>query len=58
VPGPQKQVAPETFLQALKIEKETHHFFDFNLGAGLRGMRKRALMGCMSQRAARCKKRH
>lgn len=37
---------------------ETHHFLDFNLGAGLRGMRKRALMGCMSQRAAKCKKRH
>lgn len=29
----------------------THHFFDLSLGAGLRGMRKRALIGCMSQSA-------
>lgn len=30
----------------------THHFLDLRRGAGFRGMRKRALMGCMSQRAA------
>lgn len=29
----------------------THHFFDLSLGAGLRGMRKSALIGCMSHSA-------
>ena len=32
--------------------EQTHHFLDLSRGAGFRGMRKRALMGCMSQRAA------
>lgn len=54
----EKDCSRKRFLQSLKTEKETHHFFDFNLGAGLRGMRKRALMGCMSHRAAICKERH
>lgn len=30
---------------------ETYHFLDLSLGGGLRGMRKRARMGCMSHRA-------
>lgn len=43
-------------LDCLKIRNaiitiHTHHFLDFSLGAGLRGMRKRALIGCISQRA-------
>lgn len=29
----------------------THHFFDFNLGAGFRGIRNKALMGCISHSA-------
>ena len=30
-----------------------YHFLDFNFGGGFRGMRKSALMGCMSHRAAK-----
>lgn len=30
---------------------KTYHFLDLSLGGGLRGMRKRARMGCMSHRA-------
>jgi len=30
----------------------THHFLDLSLGAGFLGIRNRALIGCMSQRAA------
>ena len=29
----------------------SYHFLDFSRGGGFRGMRNRALMGCMSQRA-------
>ena len=29
----------------------THHFFDLSLGAGFLGMRKSALIGCMSHSA-------
>ena len=35
----------------LLVVMHTHHFFDLSLGAGLRGMRKRALIGCMSHSA-------
>lgn len=35
----------------------THHFFDLSLGAGLRGMRKRALIGCMSHSAEEAEKK-
>lgn len=31
----------------------THHLFDFNLGGAFLGIKKRALMGCMSQSAAK-----
>lgn len=37
-------------------ERYAHHFFDFNLGAGFRGMRNKALMGCISQRAEKPKR--
>lgn len=30
-----------------------YHFLDFNFGGGFLGMRKSALMGCMSHRAAK-----
>lgn len=35
----------------------THHFFDLSLGAGFLGMRKSALIGCMSHRAEEAKGR-
>lgn len=37
-------------------ERYTHHFFDFSLGAGFRGMRNKALIGYISQRAEKPKK--
>lgn len=33
------------------LHVQAHHFLDLSLGGGLRGIRNRALMGCMSQRA-------
>lgn len=35
----------------------THHFLDLSRGGGFLGMRKSALIGCMSQRAERTKSR-
>lgn len=35
----------------------THHFLDLSLGAGFLGMRNRALIGCMSQRAVEKERR-
>lgn len=57
--GPKDLSSFQTEMQKLltlnlqNTEDQTHHFLDFSRGAGFRGMRKRALMGCMSHRAAR-----
>lgn len=34
---------------------QTHHFFDFSFGGGFRGIKKRALIGCMSHNATKIK---
>ena len=57
--GPKDLSSFQTEMQKLltldqqNTKDQTHHFLDFSRGAGFRGMRKRALMGCMSHRAAR-----
>lgn len=48
------KISPSDHLQ--NTDEQTHHFLDLSRGAGFRGMRKRALIGCMSQRAARDQK--
>ena len=35
---------------------KAHHFFDLSRGGGFLGMRKSALMGCISQRAEKQEK--
>ena len=47
----QTGVLSATALAARSHARASHHFFDLSLGAGFRGMRKSALIGCMSQRA-------
>lgn len=39
--------------QKYRFYTSLYHFLDFNFGGGFRGMRKSALMGCMSHRAAK-----
>lgn len=33
------------------MRPRTHHFFDLSLGGGFRGIKNRALIGCMSHSA-------
>lgn len=42
----------QTLVLPTRYWVHTHHLFDFNLGGAFLGIRKRALMGCMSQSAA------
>lgn len=39
------------FVTFVNKERGTHHFLDLSLGAGFLGIRNRALIGCISQRA-------
>lgn len=41
----------EIFLRVDKGSNLAHHFLDLSRGGGFLGMRKRALIGCMSQSA-------
>lgn len=56
--NPRKCNCLRQFVYTFKKKRVLYHFLDFSLGGGFLGIRKRALIGCMSHKAARGKSTH
>lgn len=50
-----KKKAFQTLRYKALVRLITHHFFDLSFGGGFLGIRKRALIGCMSHKAKEIK---